>query len=203
MMSDTSRQPKILGFAGHRDIPDPGELRKVVRDEVSAMKEALGGRVIGISGAAAGADLVFLRACVDLRIPMIVVLPFSETRFAEDFEDPAEWDLAEKLMGVALAKYVTPGRKEAPEAYRSVSRNLIEWTDAFLFAWDGMPARGTGGTGETVDEAREVGIPTRVIDAASLDTRWAIPMDAGRQARHGFGTRKDLLDFLDLRFAAG
>ena len=201
-MSDPTRQPKILGFAGHRNVPDPEGLRNIIREELSEMKDKLGGRVIGISSAAAGADLIFLRSCIDLRIPTIVVLPFSEARFAEDFEDSAEWELAEKLFGVALAKYITPGGREAPEAYQAVSRNLIEWADVFLFAWGGKPARGIGGTGETVEEAREIGLPTRIIDAGTLEAEWTIPMDSGRKARHGFKTRKDLVDFLDLRFAA-
>ncbi len=202
-MSDFSRQPKVIGFAGHRNVPDRMALGEVIRRELGEMKDALGGRVIAISSAAAGADLVFLRACVDLRIPMVVVLPFPEERFSEDFEDPREWELAEKLLGVALSRHVTPGGKEAPEAYQAASRNLLEWADAFLFAWDGKPPRGVGGTGETVEDSRDAGIPTRVIDATSLEARWIVPMDAGRGARHGFETRKDLLDFLDLRFAAG
>lgn len=200
-MSDPSRQPKILGFAGHRNVPDPAALRIAIREGLLEMKDRLGGRVIAICSAAAGADLIFLRACVDIRIPMIVVLPFPEARFAEDFEDPAEWELAEKLIAVALAKYVTTGGKGVPEAYHAVSRNLIEWADAFLFAWDGKPPRGIGGTGETVEEARHLGIPTRIIDAGSLIATWTIPMDAERKARHGFENRQDLLDFLDLRFS--
>ena len=201
-MSETSRQPKLIAFAGHRHVPHPQGLRTAVRESLSEMKDALGGRVIAISSAAAGADLIFLRACIDLRIPMIVVIPFPEERFSEDFEDPAEWEMVEKLLGVALAKYITPGGKAAPEAYQAVSHNLLEWADAFLFAWDGKPPLGPGGTGETVQEAQDSGLPARIIEADTLVAKWSIPPDASRKARHGFGTRQDLLDFLDLRFAA-
>lgn len=202
-MKDFSRQPKILGFAGHRYVPDPEGLRGIVRNELAEMRERLGGRVIGVSSAAAGADLIFLRACVDLRIPVIVILPFAEEKFSKKFENPEEWKMADKLMGVALVKYVAPGAMESPQAYQAVSRNLIEWADAFLFVWDGKPARGIGGTGETVEEAKEIGIPTRIIDAETLEARWTVPLDEGRKAKHGFETRQDLLDFLDLRYAGG
>ncbi len=194
------RQPRLLGFAGHRKVPDPEALRIAIRGELLKMKELLGEGMTGISSAAAGADLLFLRSCIELRIPTIVILPFHEKRFSEDFEDAEEWALAEKLMGVSLARYVTPGGHGAPEAYRSVSRDLIDWADAFLFAWDGKPPRGVGGTGETVGEARDLGIPARVIDAVSLEVSWAVPFDFRQKARHGFGSRKELLDFLDLRF---
>jgi hypothetical protein len=200
-MSDASEQPKLLGFAGHREVPDAEGLREAIRSEVEAMKKLLGKRMIVISSAAAGADLLFLKTCVELRIPAIVILPFPEERFAEDFEDAEEWAMAQRLCGVALAKYIAPGGLGAPEAYQLVSRLMLEWADAFLFAWNGDAPRGVGGTGETVGEAWDLGIPSRVIDATSFASRWLTPPDAGRRARHGFESRADLLDFLDARFA--
>jgi hypothetical protein len=198
-MSDAERQPKLLGFAGHRKVPDPEALGAAIRGEVIAMQELLGKRMIAISSAAAGADLIFLKACVELRIPAIVILPFPEERFAEDFGNAEEWAMAQRLCVVALAKYVAP---RSPEPYQLVSRLMLEWADAFLFAWNGEPPKGPGGTGETVAEARDLGIPSRVIDAASLLPRWETPPDPSRKARHGFGSRADLLDFLDARFAS-
>lgn len=199
-MSDASEQPKLLGFAGHRNVPDPEGLREAIRREVVAMRELLGKRMIAITGAAAGADGVFLKTCVELRIPVIVILPFPEERFAEDFEDAEEWAMTRRLCGVALAKYVAPGCQGAPEAYRVVSRLLLEWADAFLFAWNGEPPEGPGGTGETVEEARDLGIPSRIIDAAGFAARWETPPEPGRKARHGFPSRAELLDFLDARW---
>ena len=194
-------QIKILGFAGHRAVPDRGGLRKCILAELRDMKALLGDKMTAISSSAAGADLIFLRACVEMRIPAIVILPFPEERFAEDFEDAVEWKLAQDLIGVSLTRYVAPGGHLAPEAYHQVSRHLLDWADAFLFAWDGKEPRGVGGTGETVREARELGIPSRIIDEATLTARWDVDADASRKPRHGFDTRAELLDFLDARFA--
>ena len=143
-----------------------------------------------ICGAAPGADLVFLRACVEMRIPAIVIMPFPEERFAEDFPDKDEWILARHLTGVALAKYVVPGG-----GYDGVSRHLLDWADAFLIVEDGE--------GSLRREARDLGIPSRIIDGSNLGAGWDIAPDPQRNARHGFGNRADLLDFLDARFAAG
>jgi hypothetical protein len=199
-MSDAGKQPKLLGFAGHRKVPDPAGLRCAIRQEIMVMKEQLGDRIIAVSSAAAGADLIFLRTCVELRIPAIVILPFPDERFPKDFNDPEEWELAKHLTGVALAKYVAPGGLAEPEASHAVSRHLLEWADAFLFAWDGEPPRGVGGTGETVAEARDLGIPSRIIHVTKLEPRWSVPPESGRKARHGFESRAELLDFLDARF---
>lgn len=199
-MFELSRQPKLLGFAGHRNVSNKSALAASIKAEVISIKEELGRGTIAISSAAAGADLIFLRACVELRIPTIVILPFPEKRFEKDFDDPAEWTLAQHLMSVALVKYVICEASEESKPYQKVSGKLVEWADAFLFAWDGTPPRGPGGTGETVEEARDLGIPARVIDTSSLKARWTVYPDAKRKARHGFETRQNLLDFLDKRF---
>ncbi len=199
MNTGPDRQPKFLGFAGHRHVPDKAALAGAIRRELLVIREIYGPRLIAICSAAAGADLIFLKSCVDLRMPAIVILPFPEERFSEDFEDPTEWEMAEKLTGVALAKYVAPGGKAAPEAYQIVSRQMLGLADVFLFAWDGEAARGAGGTGETVSEAADTGLPSRIVDAGTFEARWAVPPDPARRARHGFPTRAELLDFLDDR----
>lgn len=198
-MTESSLQPRLIGFAGHRNVPDRGELSRAIRDELERFRELYGARVTAISSVAAGADLVFLKACAELRIPAIMILPFEKMRFAEDFENAEEWKLAESLMSISLATYVIRGNFEAPEAYQVVSRQLLEWTDAFIFVWNGDPARGLGGTGETVEEAKDLGIPARIIDTKSLEARWTFEPDMSRAARHGFDTRKELLEFLDAR----
>ncbi len=199
MMTENSLQPRLIGFAGHRNVPDRAGLGRVIRNELEGFRELYGARVTAISSAAAGADLVFLKTCAALRIPAIVILPFGKIRFSEDFEDAEEWKLAESLMSISLAKYMIRGNFEAPEAYHVVSRQLLEWADAFLFVWNGDPAKGAGGTGETVNEAADLGIPARIIDANSLEPRWTFEPDLSRAAGHGFGTRNELLEFLDAR----
>lgn len=201
-MSNPAEQPKLLGFAGHRMLPNTEALRETIRHEVVTMKDLLGKRMIVISGLAARADLIFLKACVELRIPAIVILPFPEERFAGCFEDAEEWVMAQQLVGVALARYIAPSMREAPEAYQIVSRLLLEYADAFLFVWNGDTQNSAGSTGEAMVEAQDLGIPSRVIDTRSLTSKWETPPDPDRRARHGFHSRADLLDFLDARFAA-
>lgn len=191
-MNEPGSQPRLIGFAGHRNVSDREALGLAIRRELALMRETFGPRLTAFSSAAAGADLVFLRACVELRIPTIVILPFTLERFAKDFDDLGEWEMARHLMSVSLAKYVAPGENEGQQAYQVVSRHLIEWADVFLFLEQGE-------TLETVEEARDLGIPARIIDAAGLDARWSFEPDPNRRARHGFGTRKELLEFLDAR----
>lgn len=185
---DGAGQIKLLGFAGPRDVPDPSVLCKAIAAELVEMKEVLGDRMTVICGTAAGADLVFLRACVELRIPAIVFLPYPEGESAHEEERV----MARHLTGVALAKYVVPSG-----GYEDVSRHLLDWADVFLFVSEHPHAGGI------MQEARDLGIPSRILDGESLSAEWGIEPDMHRKARHGFDNRADLLDFLDARFAQG
>lgn len=162
----------LVGFAGHRQVEDPAKLKSVIRRELEDFAACLNGEVIGISSAAAGADLLFLEACAEAGMKTIVILPFGGERFQEDFDDLVEWERSQALTKAAVWSEVAPGNEEAPAAYHVVARLVLEVADRMLFAWDGKPARGLGGTGETVDEAAQWGIPSRIIAADSLETRW-------------------------------
>lgn len=200
-MNDAAKQPKLLGFVGQRDVIDSERLRAVTRCEVIAMRDLLGKRMIAITSAAPGADGIFLKICVELRIPVIVILPFPEEQFADEYKDAEEWAMTRQLCSVALAKYVVPGNHLASDAYHLMTQQLLEWVDAFLFAWNGELQERAFCTAEAVKEARDLGIPSRMIDVMNYTAKWEIPSDPSRKARHGFDTRADLLDFLDARFS--
>lgn len=200
-MNDAAKQPKLLGFAGQRDVIDSEHLRAVTRSEVIAMRDLLGKRMIAITSAAPGADGIFLKTCVELRIPVIVFLPFPEEQFADVFKDAEEWAMTRRLCSVALARYVVSGENLASDSSHLVTQQLLEWADAFLFASRGELQEGASYTAEAVKEARDLGIPSRMIDVVSYTAKWETPPDPRRKAKHGFDTRADLLDFLDARFS--
>lgn len=163
------RRVWILGFAGHRTLPDPAAVKAAIVSVLREFREGADGEVTGRASAAAGADLLFLEACRELGLAYSVVLPFPEERFREDFDDPAEWEKAKTLIDAAASVEIAPGNEVAPEAYHLAARGILDVCDAMIFAWDGQPARGIGGTAESVKEARERGLPLRVIDAATAD----------------------------------
>ena len=162
----------LVGFAGHRKVGDPARAKAVIRRELEALAATVNGEVIGVSSAAAGADLLFLEACAECGWRTVVVLPFAKARFEEDFADPAEWERARRLMEAAWWCEVAPGDEEAPAAYHLVSREILDVADRMLFLWDGEAPRGIGGTGETVAEAIGRKMPSRIIDAATWEATW-------------------------------
>lgn len=197
----------LVGFAGHRRVTDPAALKAVIRRELEAFDADLDGELMGICSAAAGADLLFLEACGELGIRTVVILPFGEERFRQDFDDPAVWERSRQLVSAAHWSEVAPGNEDAPAAYHVVARRMLEVADRMLFAWDGNPARGLGGTGETVAEAAHWGTPARIIAADTLEVRWqGTPLAAGGdpafQDLPVAGTVAELFSLLDKRAVA-
>jgi hypothetical protein len=160
----------ILGFAGHRNLTDPAATSAAIRSAVDGFRSRVEGIVVGRASAADGADLLFLEACRAAGLACSVVLPFPEERFREDFADDDRWARAKELIDAAASVEIAPGHEKAPEAYHLASREIIDVADAMLFVWDGMPARGIGGTAETVADARERGMPFQIIDAVNSGT---------------------------------
>ena len=165
--SNQLRRLWILGFAGHRTLAVPAAISHSIRCAIEDFRKQVDGDVIGRASAAAGADLLFLEACRDAGLPYSVVLPFTENRFRGDFETEAEWSHVKSLINSAASVEIAPGHEGAPEAYHLASREILDVADAMLFVWDGKPARGIGGTGETVIDARDRCVPHRIIDATS------------------------------------
>lgn len=170
--SSLFRRAWFIGFAGHRQVDDAAALKAVIRKELDDFSANLNGDVVGLASAAAGADLLFLEACEEAGLRTVIILPFTEERFSEDFDDPAEWLKAKARIAAATWCEVAPGNEVAPEAYHVVAREVLEVADRMLFAWNGLPARGRGGTAETVVDAEKWGMPSRIIDTATLDVRW-------------------------------
>lgn len=168
-----TKQPKILGFLGSEQAYCAPTFRAFLRDNLKQIHSILGARMIAATPAKPGKHLIFLKTCMELRIPVLLLftkLDESHNTFGED------WKMAKMLFSIALAQY------HANEDF------LVDWADALLFA------------GEISSNARDLGIPHQKIQLEPLDANWPVPLDARRRARHGFANRFDLMDFLDSRY---
>lgn len=168
---------KLLGFAAVAEATDPAAFATGMRAELTSAKDLLGANMVVLSGARTGTDLIFLRTCIELRIPTIV--------FLQDETHGQERDLLGHLLSVSLAKY--------PITATQPHFHIIEWADALLCACSDEE-------NEILTDAMALGIPTRKIHTASLEANWTHQPDIACTAKHGFPTRRELLEFLDKRF---
>ena len=95
-----------IGFTGHRKLPDESKSRKLVYDFLSDRKTAAPGLIYGVSSVAAGADLLFCESCLQLEIPLHVLLPMPAEEFRHDF-DLETWARAAEVMRQAVSVEVT------------------------------------------------------------------------------------------------
>ncbi len=173
---------KLLGFAAVAEVMDHTAFATAIRVELEAARDLLGANMIVLSGAGTDSDLTFLRTCIELRIPTIVLLP-SDGPFISEAH-PEKFKLLENLLSVSLAKYHLPPSSQATP--------ILEWADAFLCAC-------CDDENEILTDALALGIPTRKLHSSSLEAHWTHPPQLTSSARHGFPTRRELLEFLDKR----
>ena len=156
--------PEVLavGFTGHRKVPYETKSRQVIRDFLAHQKESHHGILYGICSAAAGGDQLFAESCLELNIPLRILLPRPAEQFRADF-DEASWQRTVRIMENAISVEVT-GRQEAQnEQYYDCGIQTVAESQLLVALWDGQPSRGFGGTQEIVSYARKTGHPVAWI----------------------------------------
>jgi hypothetical protein len=159
-----------IGFTGHRKLPDEAKSRKLVYDFLSERKAAAPGMIYGVSSVAAGADLLFGECCVELEIPLLILLPMPAKHFREDF-DAATWARAEQLMNKAVSVEVTGGNQPRDELYYECGIETVQQSRLLIALWNGEPSHGMGGTEDIVSFAKDLGRPIVWFHSVTGDVR--------------------------------
>ncbi|MGB9408659.1 MAG: hypothetical protein WCA89_14065 [Terracidiphilus sp.] len=147
-----------IGFTGHRTLDDEAKCRKSIFDFLEQQKASLSGLVYGISSVAAGGDLLFAESCIQLALPLCVLLPLPAEEFRKDF-DKEGWSRAEQILSKAASIEVTGGDQPREECYYECGIETVQQSQLLLALWNGEPSQGLGGTEDIVSFARGFGKP--------------------------------------------
>jgi hypothetical protein len=180
------RLPFVLsiGITGHRiDAlgPDvaaalPGRLAEALRMITASALAIHAGhpnlfsagppRLDFVSPLANGADQIAAEAALQLGYRLHAVLPFAADDYRRDMgDDAAKFD---ELLARAETRLELPGdRSNETEGYAMAGRATVAHCDLLIAVWDGLKARGRGGTGEVVEMAVAHGTPVIHLPAAS------------------------------------
>jgi hypothetical protein len=160
------RLPAVLpvGFSGHRRLPDEAGSRAVLREFLRDYKASTPAIVYGVCSTAAGADLLFAESCLELDIPLRILLPMPAEEFRKDFDD-ATWARAERVLARAISVEVTGEGAERTELYYECGIRTVQQSRLLLALWDGQEARGLGGTAEIIKFAEDIGRPVVYFDS--------------------------------------
>jgi hypothetical protein len=93
------------------------------------------------------------------------------TEYLNDFPVGTSRDAFLELLSQAVETVNMPPVGIRDEAYEAVGRFVVGHSDVLIAVWDGKPARGQGGTGQIVAEARQRGLPLAWIPADNQAAR--------------------------------
>jgi hypothetical protein len=161
---------RIVGFSGHRLLADSAEPAEAIRSAVAELRREAPGDWIGLSSVATGSDQLFVEQILGQSLSWHAILPLPRAQFQADFT-PEEWLTAEKFLARADHVRVVGENESREDGYLDCGMETVNDSDVLIALWDGLPARGKGGTAEVVEYATALGKPILIIDAATLAVR--------------------------------
>jgi hypothetical protein len=117
-----------------------------------------------VSALADGADQIAAEVALDLGWEVQAVLPFGREFYRSTLANDAARENFDTLLKRATRVLELPGEQgDEPEGYAMAGRATIAHCDLLIAIWDGLKARGRGGTGEVVELAIARGTPVAHI----------------------------------------
>ncbi|MFJ8867775.1 hypothetical protein ACIRD6_18705 [Streptomyces sp. NPDC102473] len=150
---------KRIGVTGHRSIPQ--ELHAHVREGLRAALRGHDGSLEALSSLAVGADQLFADLALAHGAELTVVIPSGD--YESGFVDETELARYRALKAKAAREIRLDFPHSTDEAYYAAGAYIADHCDRLIAVWDGLPARGLGGTGDIVTYARSLGRPVTVI----------------------------------------
>ena len=115
---------KVL--ANHND----GRSREIFSDAAPSLRI--------VSALAEGADRMVARAGMERHMTLDVVLPFTQTEYASDFQSDASKADFNELLGASHAVLALPGdRQDVGKSYEAAGLTLLDQSDIVIAVWDG------------------------------------------------------------------
>lgn len=158
----------ILGFVGHRRVPDREGARHAIHEtlaQLASEAEAQGAKLEIHLSCAIGADMLCIESARELGLPIHLILPLAEKEFLKDFKESHERDVCQEEIAKAArgergsTLRVCQSNGVRPDCYYDMSREIVHNADALLVFWNGKEARGLGGTAEIYALAGHMGRP--------------------------------------------
>jgi len=151
------------GITGHRSLPPT-----IVERAVAHWGRVLptGAQLHGVSSLAEGADQLFASHVLAAGGSLEAILPCADYATSLTTEEGRR-GLVE-LQRAAETITTLPFRQPSAEAYLAAGHAMVDRCDHLFAIWDGLPARGLGGTADVVAYARALGRPVTVLWVAGI-----------------------------------
>ena len=148
-----------LAITGHRKLNSAPAVSKQIDEALLQLANEHQPPWLIYSSLAEGADrLVVERIFARFPAQLIVPLPLQVEEYSKDFSGATS--VIEFNLWLNLGHQVVHlPSSDRPYAYLCAGLYMLEHCSHLLAVWDGLPARGVGGTGQIVAEASRRSIP--------------------------------------------
>lgn len=146
-----------IGITGHQTLPATA-LPHITANFRTVLTAAGSGTVI--SSLAAGADQLLSAIALGYGFALEVIVPCAhyESTFSE-----SELRDYRALLRSAVSVTTLEFGEPCETAFMAAGKAIVDRCDALVAVWDGLPARGYGGTGDVIDYARGRGRHLHII----------------------------------------
>jgi hypothetical protein len=144
-----------IGVSGHQQIGGEAtiefvsqqlrELLLTLQHQANEQKQNL----MAYSALATGTDRLFVKAALELGIPVEVVIPCA--RYAEIFEPVEGRDEYYHLLNSCKQVHQLPFEECTENAFLAAGHWIVDHSDLIILVWNGYPAGGRGGTADIAD----------------------------------------------------
>jgi hypothetical protein len=157
-----------LGVTGHRSLEHEDDVRREVNltidRELAARRNGLGPahaiELTAVSALAEGADRLVVHECLRRSgSTLMAVLPLPIAEYAKDFLTADSRHEFTELLTAATSVSVAEAMPTRPQAYERAGQLMVDRSDVVIAVWDGLPARGIGGTADIVAYAQARQVP--------------------------------------------
>jgi hypothetical protein len=148
-----------IGITGHRQFDE--QTSRLIREALRRLLAPYQSPdLVGVTCLAEGSDTLFAEAVTDRGGRLEVVVPAQHYRDALPRSHRRAYD---ELLARADSVHRLPLIESDDAAYLAGSHRMLTIIDRLVAVWDGLPARGLGGTAEVVADARDLGLPVDVV----------------------------------------
>lgn len=153
----------IAGVTGHQDLgaADAVEWVRVTFDSLVAHERISS----GLTSLAEGADQLFAQVLLDRGLAFKVVVPCAS--YESVFRSNATRNAYTDLLRASAQRVELPFPAPSEQAFFEAGKFVVTNSDVIFAVWNGLPAKGLGGTADVVRFATSLGRRTIHVNPVS------------------------------------
>lgn len=148
---DSVQQDMIIGVTGHQELgsDETAQWVRLTLREIIAQEPI----DLGLTCLARGADQLFAELLLEKGIPYTAILASRDLE--KTFDDQNSLEKYGFLLRRAADVTVLDNESASEEAFFAAGKQVVDRCDCLIAVWNGLPAKGLGGTGDVVKYALE------------------------------------------------